>query len=62
MDQTILGRMCEAVILIGPGPCVPWQHCFSSGNIVAMLVLDIQSHMCQLSFTLVIFRDRVIVK
>jgi hypothetical protein len=31
----MLGTMCEAVILGGPGLCVPWQHCFSSGNIVA---------------------------
>jgi hypothetical protein len=34
----ILGRMIdmvvwEVVMLSGPGLCVPWQHCFSSGNI-----------------------------
>jgi hypothetical protein len=33
------GRMMDVVVwetvICGPGLCVPWQHCFSSGNIVA---------------------------
>jgi hypothetical protein len=34
----IPGRMIDMVVwealMGGPGLCVPWQHCFSSGNIV----------------------------